>query len=224
VTADCGAEHILGMMLAFAHGFPHFRARQRERVWDRQPALPKMLAGQTLSILGFGAYGSALARRAKALDMRVLAIRRSAAHATYCVDELWAPDRLDDLIAQADHLVINLPLTAATRRLIGAEQLHRMRPHAYLYNTSRGDIVDETALLAALRNGTIAGAGLDVFSEEPLSRDSPFWELPNVMITPHVAGCWAGKWDAAFDFFCENLERYVAGRPLRNIANFERGY
>lgn len=225
VTADCGAEHTLGMMIALAHAFPFFQGRQRDRQWDRQPARPRLLTGATLGILGLGAYGSALAVRAKALGMRVLAIRRTApAEPPPSVDQLWTLDRLDDLLADSDHVVIHLPLTAETRGIMNPQTLRKMKPTAYLYNTARGGIIDEPALVEALRKGVIAGAGLDVFREEPLPADSPLWDLPNVIITPHVAGCWAGMWDAAFDLFCDNLKRYIAGLPLLNVADFSRGY
>ena len=157
--------------------------------------------------------------------MRVIAVKRTPPVESIAgVDELWTVERLDELLAQADHVVVMIPLTTATRGLLGAKQLQQMKPGAFLYNVARGGAVDEQALLAKLRDGSLGGAALDVFAEEPLPADSPFWTLPNVIVTPHLGAAWGGMWDAAFELFCDNLRRFVAGAPLRNIAQLARGY
>jgi len=225
VTSKAGAEHVMAMMLILTRRILEFQRRQRERVWDRRPQIVGTLAEQTLGIVGFGANGQALAKRAKAMEMRVIAVKRTAPDfAPADVDALWAVDRLDELLARSDHVAVLIPLTAETRGLIGESQLDRMKRGSFFYNVSRGGIVDEQALLAKLRDGSLGGAALDVFEQEPLPAESPFCTLPNVLVTPHLGAAWGGMWDAALDVFCENLRRFRAGAPLINVADLARGY
>jgi len=225
ITSSACAEHVLAMMLIFTRRIAYFGQRQRERAWDRRPQILGSLVGQTLGIVGFGANGQALARRAKAMEMRVIAVRRTPAEAAPPeLDELWTVDRLGEMLAQSDHVAVLIPMTAETRGLLGAAQLARMRRGAFLYNVSRGGIADEGALIERLRDGRLGGAAMDVFEQEPLPAASPFWEMENVIVTPHLGAAWGGMWDAAFDLFCENLRRFRAGAPLLNVANLERGY
>ncbi|HEX4951519.1 MAG TPA: D-2-hydroxyacid dehydrogenase [Blastocatellia bacterium] len=224
ITSKACAEHVLGLMLMFTRRWLHFQQRQRARAWDRCPQIVGSLVGQTLGIVGYGTNGKALARRAKAMEMRVIAVKRTPAETPPELDKLWTVDRLDELLAQADHVAVLIPMTTETRGLMGAAQFERMKPGALLYNVSRGGIVDERALLAALQSGRLGGAALDVFEQEPLPADSPFWTLPNVIVTPHLGAAWGGMWDAAFDLFCENLRRFRAGEPLLNVADLARGY
>lgn len=224
ITSKAGAEHVMAMMLIFTRRILDFQQRQREHVWDRRPQIVGSLAGQTLGIVGFGANGQALATRAKVMEMRVIAVKRTPAEPHHDVDELWTIDRLDELLAQSDHIAVLIPMTAETRGLIGKAQFNRMKRGAFLYNVSRGGIVDEPALLESLLDGRLGGAALDVFEREPLPYDSPFWTLPNLIVTPHLGAAWGGMWEAAFDLFCENLKRFRAGMPLINVADLVRGY
>ncbi|MDX2031288.1 MAG: D-2-hydroxyacid dehydrogenase [Blastocatellia bacterium] len=224
ITSKACAEHVLGLMLMFTRRWLHFQQRQRECVWDRRPQLVGSLVGQTLGMVGYGTNAQALARRAKAMEMRVIAVKRDAAETPLELDELWVIDRLDELLAQSDHVAVLIPMTMETRGLIGAAQFEVMKPGALLYNVSRGGIVDERALLTALQNGSLGGAALDVFEQEPLPPGSPFWTLPHVVVTPHLGAAWGGMWDAALDLFCENLRRFRAGESLLNVADLARGY
>lgn len=224
LTSVAGAEHVLAMMAIFTRRIGWFQEKQRDRVWDRRPQIVGSLVGQTLGIVGFGANGLALAKRAKAMEMRVVAIKHTAATPASCVDRLGTMADLEGLLEASDHVALMVPLTPLTRGLIDASRLGRMKRGAYLYNVSRGGIVDEAALLERLRNGTLGGAAMDVFDEEPLAADSPWWDAPNVMITPHLGAAWGGMWEAAFELFCDNLRRYLAGDALRNVADLERGY
>lgn len=224
VASKAGAEHVLAMMLAFTRRLPQFLQRQRERKWERDIRAVGSLVGQTLGLVGFGANADALARRARGFEMRVVAVKRTPAPAPRYVDALWTTARLDEMLAQSDHVAVMLPLTSETRGLLDGRRLDRMKPGAFLYNVSRGGIVDEKALIERLRDGRLGGAALDVFDIEPLSPESALWEMENVYITPHLGAAWGGMWDAAFDLFCENLKRFINQQPLRNEVQFERGY
>ena len=225
VAAVAMAEYVIGAMLLFAKGFPHMLRRQQERVWDRR-FQARELAGATCGIVGMGAIGGEAARRAQALDMRVLAIRRSitARTADDLADELLPPADLPYLLEQSDYVVIAAPLTPETRGLIGAAELARMKRTAVLINVGRGAIVDERALIAALRGGTIAGAALDVFEREPLPTDSPLWAMENVVVTPHFSAGSDRYAERAAEIVADNLRRYLAGQPLRNVVNIDLGY
>lgn len=224
VTSVAGAEHILYAMLTYARNMLVFQQCQREHNWNRQPRIVGSLAGQTLGIIGYGTIGHALAPRARALGMRVIAVKRTAADVPPDLDGLWTMGRLPELLNLCDHVAVLLPLTPETRGLIGPQQLNLMKRGAYLYNISRGGIVDEQALLEKLQAGALGGAALDVFEEEPLPATHPFWDLPTVIVTPHLGAAWGGMWDAAFDLFCKNLLRFQNGESLINVANLERGY
>ena len=221
-------EYVLGAMLALAKGFPQALAAQRERAW--RPYLPEELHGKTVGIVGLGAIGREVARLAKALGMRVLACRRSCPQPQERppeapeVDLLLPAAQLGRLLAEADYLVLAVPLTPQTRGLIGHQELAAMKPGARLINVARGAVVDEEALLAALRAGHLAGAVLDVFRQEPLPPDSELWELPNALLTPHVSGGTPRYMERAVELFCDNLRRYLAGEPLRNVVDPQRGY
>lgn len=224
VYGIAGAEHVIGWMLMFNRGLLHFYRFQERRQWNRQLQLARKLWGQTLGIVGLGDIGSALAVRAKAFGMRVLAIRRHPAPAPELADEVWGMDRLADLLAQSDHVALTVPLTPETRGMIDRSMLARMKPTAYLYNIGRGPLVDEDALVEALEKGTIAGAGLDVFNIEPLPEDHPLWRAPNVLITPHLGADSPTDADDAARIFADNLARFRAGEPLRNVVDLARGY
>lgn len=218
-------EFALGQMLALAKGFPKLWVQQTEHRWRR--IVPGELYERTLAILGLGAIGGEVARLAKAFGMRVLATRRSAQtrqEGVADVDVLYPLAELREMIAQADFLVLAVPLTAETRGLIGEGELRQLKRTAYVINVSRGAVVDEAALLRALKEGWFAGAALDVFPQEPLPRDHELWGLSNVMITPHVAGDSERYNVRATELFCQNLRCYLAGQPLLNQVDFTKGY
>ena len=211
-------------MLQFARGFPALRERQQARIWDRS-WVARELNGATCGIIGMGAIGSEVARRAVAMCMRVIAIRRSGgAGPEAAAVEVLPPSGLPYLLRESDYVVLAAPLTPETRNLIGAVELATMKPFAILINVGRGALIDEDALGAALRAGTIGGAGLDVVRQEPLPHDSPLWTLPNVVITPHSSVRTERHWERVTDLLCDNLRRYVAGEPLRNLVDPGRGY
>ena len=223
------AEHALGLMLAFARKLHLSRDLQREHHWGQtslwtEPPPLGQLAGGTLGLVGLGAVGSALAERAAALGLRVIAVRPHPARDPRPAHEQWGLERLPELLGRADWVVLAAPHTEATRGLIGTAQLACMRPGAVLVNLGRGALVDEPALLDALRGGRIGGAALDVVREEPLAADSPLWDLPNVILTPHVSGLGPRYWERAVEQFAGNLERFLAGRPLLNVVDPRAGY
>ncbi len=219
------AEFVLAYMLMFEKGWPRLWRSQMARVYDRT-VIPRNLAGKTVGIVGMGAIGAECARLSKALGCRVLGMRRSfaARGPDELADEAVPPGDLDYLLAESDYVVLAVPLTEETRGLIGAAQLRTMGERSYLINIARGEIVDEAALIEALREGVIAGAALDVFEREPLSSESPLWDLDNVILSPHVTGGIENYNEAATEIFCDNLRRYLAGEPLRNVVDPDRGY
>jgi phosphoglycerate dehydrogenase-like enzyme len=223
VHGDVIAEHVMSLVLAHGRRLPAVLARQAEGRWMRDGAIGTVVRGRTMGVIGLGAIGTELARRAAAFGMRVWGVRRSGS-AVPGVDRVVGPDRLDEVLRAADVLAVTLPFTAETRGLIGARELARLPRGAFVVNVGRGGIVDETALAAAIQSGHLAGAGLDVFEQEPLPAASPLWRLPGVIITPHVGGSFPGFLDRAVPFFCENLRRYLAGEPLLNRVDVARGY
>lgn len=210
------AEHALMMMLMLAKNMKGFMENARNRIWRPTPDVDE-LGGRTVGIVGLGAIGRHIARMARAFDMHVLAIRRSAALRkldTEGVDELLPPSNLSYLLQSSDFVVLSLPLSQDTQRLIGEAELRSMKHSAFLINVARGEIVDEPALVQALREGWIAGAGLDVFTSEPLEAESPLWDMPNVVMTSHRAGRTIRLEERQARMFEENLDRFLAGLPL----------
>lgn len=220
------AEQALGMMLALARGIDLSARAMPAKTWLnlRTVRPPITLEGTTLGIVGYGSIGRELARRAKALGMRVLGMRRHAAEPDGHCDAVLGIGDLPKLLEESDFVVLAVPLSEETRHLIGAAELEKMKPSAFLVNVARGAVVDEGALLDALQRGSIAGAASDVFSTEPLPPSSPLWDAPNMLITPHVAGASGNVWPRIIDLFCENLRRYQAGEPLLNTIDKQRGY
>ena len=221
------AEHVLGTILFFSRRFDQAVAAQRKRQWDPERMVPWELGGKRLGVIGFGDIGRHLARLARAFHMKTVAIRRSQERPLSNagdVDLLLPPSQLHELLEMSDFVTVAVPLTPETRGLIGDAELHRMKPTAYFINVARGEIVDQQALIEALRQGLIAGAALDVFVHEPLPRESPLWSMPNVLITSHVAGPSPAYLDANVDLFCANLARYLEGKPLLHEVNKERWY
>lgn len=229
VHARAMAEHVLGVMLAFTRRLHVARDRQAARrwtqaeLWQGEPAFGE-LAGATLGLVGFGRIGEAVAQAARAFGMRVLAVRRRPAADPAPAHAQWGPERLDDLLAESDWVVLAAPHTPATDRLLDAARLARMKPGARLVNIARGALVDEAALVAALRAGRLAGAALDVTAVEPLAADSPLWGMPEVIVTPHVSGVGPRFWERITAQFADNLRRFLAGEPLANVVDKRSGY
>jgi len=219
VSAAPMAEFVLGRILQLWKRFPEIEDVARRHEW--RPTFGRMLAGSTLGIIGLGAIGRALAERADALGMRVVASRRSwqpgmtAPH----VDTLYGPDDLPALLVESDAVVLCAPSTPETRRMIDADALAAMQSGAVFVNVGRGTMVDEAALIDALERGHLGAAVLDVTSEEPLPPDHPLWDAPNVFISAHCSATSAGYVERVLAVFLDNLARYVAGEPLRNVVD-----
>lgn len=219
-SAPALAQHAMFLALSLAYGSAELLDMQRRHVWRGIPAFGdrRCLWGRTIGIVGFGHTGSELARVAQAFGMRVLAYRRSQV-ASSDVDHMYsvqAGDGIDALLTEADLVVLCLRLTDETYHLIGERELALMKPSAWLVNLARGPVMDTAALVTALRAGTIAGAGLDVFEQEPLPADAEIWDAPNVIITPHVTVEMPDLAARSLDIIEENARRYRAGRPLLN--------
>lgn len=214
------AEFAIMAMLVLAKQALTIIANQRERRWARLRDGMEVW-GKTLAVVGLGSIGTEVARRARALGMRVLATRRSVTEwirSEGDADELFPPGQLRQMLSQADFVVIAAPLTEETRGMIGEAELRAMKPTAYLINVTRGEIIDEAALLRALREGWLAGAALDVFAQEPLPAEHPFWGLPNLLVSPHTSGTSERRDERLAELFAENLRRYLAGEPLLSVV------
>jgi phosphoglycerate dehydrogenase-like enzyme len=219
------AEHTFGMLIFLARGFRSLVKAQEQRVWLSQPVpAPIGLAGLTLGVVGHGNIGQAIARLGRAFGMRVLAVDARESARTDGLDGFWLLDGLPELLRQADVVAVAAPYTPETRGMLGAAQLALLKPTAFLLVVSRGGIVDEPALVAALKEGRLAGAGLDVTAVEPLPADSPLWDAPNLFLTPHCSGRSERTTAGATAIFRDNLARYLAGRPLTNVVDKRLGY
>jgi phosphoglycerate dehydrogenase-like enzyme len=219
--ADHMSEFAIALLLAMAQRLTRVLEQQREHRW--RPFVRQTLEGGTLGILGLGAIGEAVARKARALGMRVIGTRRSG-EPTPHADRIYPPSGTDEVLEQSDAVVVLLPLTPETRMLLGEQHLSRMREGALLVNLARGGIVDEEALADSLKRGHLGGAALDVFDQEPLPPESPLWDTPNLLVSPHMAGLSGDYLDRALEIFFENLGRLERGERLRNAVDRERGY
>jgi D-2-hydroxyacid dehydrogenase (NADP+) len=220
-TAEPIAQTALTGLLMLARGFPHWLKAQAARRWDpiRLQQSPRDLAGQTVLVYGLGEIGKEFARLAKVLGMRVIGVRRtprSARKSDDPVDEMHTPDQLDVLLPRAEWLMLACPLTAETRKLITAQRLALLPKGAHIINIARGEVIDEAAMIAALQSGQLAGAYLDVFEQEPLPAESPLWDMPNVLVTPHNSSSALGNERRVFEVFVRNLERWQRGDALLN--------
>jgi phosphoglycerate dehydrogenase-like enzyme len=213
------AEYVLGWCLWFTQRTELFRAQQRERRWS--PADPLRLFGGTLCVVGLGDIGRTIARAARAFGMCVVGVSQSGKKVAEA-ERVYRVRDLKEALTAADFVVLTVPLTETTRGLIGSAELAALKPSAWLVNVARGAIVDEAALLEALRANRLGGAVLDVFAEEPLPAGHPLWELDNVVITPHISG--PSTPGEIAPIFNENLRRYLAKRPLRFVVDRKRGY
>ncbi len=236
------AEHALALMLACARHIPALLRHQAAHEWPREAHRllePRLLRGATLGIVGYGSIGRELGRLGRALGMQILATKREAMRPGERVEytlpgigdpdgtlshRLYPPQALKSMLKDCDYVVVLTPRTPETENIFDAEAIAAMKPGAVLINLARGGIVDEAALLQALQSGALAGAGFDVFATEPLPEDSPLWAAPNLIISPHIAGAMPDYLDRAVDVFVENLRRYVAGREMVNVVDWERRY
>ena len=220
------ANQAMAMILNLAHKWHDFFRDQQDRKWDPWNYVWQYqdLDGRTMGILALGDVGMALARRAHGFGMRVYAADKYPKPEMAEVEATWGLDRLDEMVALSDWLVIAAPLTPGTRGLIDRRRLELLPEGAHVIIVSRGGIVDEGALVDGLQSGRIAGAGIDAFEEEPLAQDSPLWSMPNVVITPHVAGVSAGVLVGLKAIFKENLRRYLAGEEFLYVCDKEEGF
>jgi phosphoglycerate dehydrogenase-like enzyme len=223
------AEYVFGSILCYSRKFSQTLSEfQTKREWPRDPwktHVGRELNQCTLGIVGYGDIGRAVARIGQGFGMRVVATRMSLIDPSEQDGVQLLPVRdLDKLLNLSDYVVVCVPFTPQTEGLIGEQELRAMKPESYLVNVSRGKVLDQAALIKALREGGIAGAGLDVFAEEPLPKESELFELPNVILTPHIAGMSSRYSERLADLFCENLRRYLKGERLMNVVDKKRGY
>ena len=227
IRARAIAEHVLGVTIALARRLPATLRAQAAHRWAQEEleTEARTLQGLRMGIVGLGAIGLEVVKIAAPFGLRVTAIRRRAGEPVPGgVEAVWTPDRLPDLLEQSDVVVLAAPHTPETKRLIGRAQIERMKRGALLVNVARGKLVDDEAVIAALRDGRLGGAALDVFSQEPLETSSPYWDLPNVIVTPHTSGAMQDYWTPLVALFAGNLRRFEKGEPLLNVVDKVAGY
>jgi phosphoglycerate dehydrogenase-like enzyme len=217
------SEHIFALLLAFARQLPQAYRSQTQKAWE-SPSGVFELAGKTMLLIGVGEIGKRTAVLAQAFGMHVLGVRHDPTKRVPGVDTMAGPDQLAELLPTADVVVLTVPLTKATSGLFGEREFSVMKRGAYLINIGRGGTIQEDALVRALQEGWIAGAGLDVFETEPLPEDSPLWRMNNVIITAHYSGSTPEYNERALEIFLDNLTRYRNGRALRNVVDKQAGY
>jgi len=230
IRARAIAEHVIGVTIALARQFPAAMRLQAARVWGQDALEGRStsivsLHGRRMGIVGLGSIGAEIARLAAAFGMHVVGIRRSAGGPLPDgVAAIDGPERLGDLLAASDVVVLAAPTTNATARLIGAREIALMKRGAFLVNIGRGQLVVDDAVVDGLRTGQLGGAALDVFTHEPLDSTSPYWDLPNVMVTPHTSGAMQDYWTPLIALFSENLRRFERGDELLNVVDKTPGY
>jgi phosphoglycerate dehydrogenase-like enzyme len=218
------SETIFALVLGLTRKIHTYVKNQQKKTWHHAH-MGQEIHGKTVGIIGVGTIGKETAKIAKAFGMRILGVRHSGKPVDY-VDEMYTPDQLDLLLPKCDYVVVTLPLTKETNQMFGAEQFKQMKTSTFFINIGRGEIVVETDLIQALRERTIAGAGLDVFETEPLSSESPFWEMENVIVTPHTSGSTEHYNQRVIEnILIPNLKEYLSGSlPPINLVNFSKGY
>ena len=230
IRARAIAEHVLGVTIALARKLPVAIRAQLEHRWAQEQLEGadvdvRTLQGQRMGIVGLGSIGRTLVGIAAPFGFRITGIRRRATGPPPSgVEEVWPPDRLNDLLAQSDVVVIAAPHTPDTKHLIGRSELDVVRRGALLVNVARGKLIDDDAVVEALKDGRLGGAALDVFTQEPLDPASPYWDLPNVIVTPHVSGALRDYWTPLVALFAENLRRFEHGEALLNVVDKVAGY
>jgi phosphoglycerate dehydrogenase-like enzyme len=240
-SASQVAEYVLMMLLALGHHIPMLLDHQAQKEWPDERwerFRPRELRNSTVGIVGYGSIGRQVAKLLSTFGAVVLATKRDAMHPEHngytpenlgdpggdLVHRLYPPQALKAMLKECDFVVITVPLTAETHHLVGAKELEAFKPGAYLIDISRGEVIDHSALVAALQEKKIAGAALDVFPAEPPPADNPLWTLPNVILTPHISGISRRYDERAIELFTENIYRYMADLPLYNLIDLERGY
>ena len=221
------AEHVIAMLMMLTRNLQYFHHLQQEQVWQRPPDTPSPMieiGGKTMLVVGLGGIGTEVARRAAALGMRVIATRRSGREGPDFVDYVGLSDELTELAAQADVIVNALPLTRETTGIFGREFFAALKQGAYFISIGRGKNTDTAELIAALKSGRLAGAGLDVTDPEPLTKGHELWTLPNVIITPHISGMTDRGFERNLLVITENLRRYINGERMLNVVDIDRGY
>jgi phosphoglycerate dehydrogenase-like enzyme len=227
IHGDRMAEFALGAILFLANRFDLAVRGQLEKQWRQKEMIKTRfpVAGKTVGIAGMGTIGVEIAKWCAAVGMRVIGLRRDIhLPKPELIAEIFSVPQIDEFLQQSDFVVLTLPLTEETSGLLSAEKLRMIKPEAHLINIGRGELVDETALLALLRERKIAGAVLDVFQNEPLPAEHPFWQLDNVLVTPHISGNFAEYVERVGEQFAENLARYLRGETLLNVVDKKRGY
>jgi phosphoglycerate dehydrogenase-like enzyme len=223
------AEHVIALIFALAKKIPGSILLQQKHIWgqqilwDEQPRV-REVAGATVGLVGMGSIGRPVVKAAKALGMRVIAVREHLEKGSEGADAVFAPAQIEEIFRQADYIVLAAPVTASTKAIANSERLALMKADACLINVGRGPLVDEPALIAALREKRIGGAALDVFPKEPLDAESPLWDVPNLLITPHTAALTDKLWERHYTLFSENLRRYLNGQPLLAVVDKRKGY
>lgn len=222
--ASQGGEHAWALLLALCRGLHRAVRIQDQKKWQGGPVVE--LTGSTMGIIGMGGFGLEILKRAKGYELEILALDPVRREKPEGVAELKLPtkENLHALIRRSDAVMLACPLIPETYHLIGPAELACMKPSAFLVNVTRGGIIDEPALAQALREELLAGAGLDVCEKEPLSPDSPLWEAPNLILTPHQAGASQHRPRKTFEFFRDNLRRYLSGQPLLNVVDKKKGF
>ncbi len=223
------AEHAMALIFALAKRLPQAMRYRQQKHWAQQDLWdtrlqPRELRGATIGILGLGGIGRPLAKLAKSMGMKVVGVRAHGGRSCEAVDIVYRLDRLEEVVRAADFVVLALPLTEKTDRLMNAERLAWLKQDAYLINVGRGALIDEDALVEALQRRSFAGAALDVTTQEPLPSSSPLWEMENVLLTPHTAGLTDKMWERHYAAFAENLGRFLKGEPLLWIVDKAKGY
>jgi phosphoglycerate dehydrogenase-like enzyme len=223
------AEHVIAQIFALAKKIPEAVRFQenhewgQQRMWDELPRV-RVVAGATVGLIGLGSIGRAVAGSAKALGMRVIAVREHPEKGNEGADVVFGPAQIDDVFREADYVVLAAPVTDNTMAIANAERLTLMKPDACLINVGRGQLVDENALASALREKKIGGAALDVFPKEPLAAESPLWNMPGLLITPHTAALTDKLWGRHYALFSKNLRRYLNGQELLGVVDKGKGY
>ena len=223
------AEHTLGLILALARRIPSAVQHQAQKhwaqqdIWNEQPP-PTEINGRTLLVVGYGAIGQELGRRARALGMRVVGVKRDPSRGTEHADAVVGSDRLREVLGEADFVVLATPVTPETEHAFGQQEFETMKESAHFINVGRGTLVETGALIEALQKKKIAGAAIDVAEQEPLPPESPLWSAPNLLITPHLSAASERLWHRHAALLLDNLNRYFKGQELRNVVDKQRGY
>ncbi|MFL6310974.1 MAG: D-2-hydroxyacid dehydrogenase [Terriglobales bacterium] len=223
------AEHAITLLLALAKRLPQAMQYQAKHEWSQNQLWqgsprPREVADSTVLVIGMGSIGREFAARAKALGLRIMAIRENPAKGLDGANAVYASAQIDEVLPQADYVLLCTPVTPATTGIMNAARLGKMKPDSYLINVARGPLIEEAALLDALQHRRIAGAALDVFNQEPLPADSPFWSLDNILITPHTAAVTDRLWERHYRLIVDNMKRFLAGERLLNEVDKSRGY